>query len=628
MVKIIFSFFFLLLIISKCTESSGQDSIVNPPEPTEEPAVNELYELYCSRAETSFDADTVLKYSELAIEISDKSGGSASKAWALMGKGHLLAGRHSRAVECYIKAAQIYESENNMVGLAKVYTYLSNAYSSQQNHDNAKLYLRKAIKILEIEGDSITLASSLHNLAYEYYRVENYDSALILFDHAGQVYKRLDQIFGDAYCIGNSGLVYSKLEQFEKAEENLLIAIDILGDFGDERAIADFSNEYAYVLQRKGKMNEAIVASHRGLELANRNNITELKRDATFRLANIYTELKRYDSALYYQQQYHAYNDSIRNLETIQKIADQTTEYEVSRKQAEVDILEKNRQLQRTIIGGLIIIILLAGGLIVLIYLSLKRNRKLTKALEEQKIKLEVQSKELQQLNHIKDRFFSIISHDLRSPIASLSGISFLLKESRESDNEALLNQAVDYIDQSVLSLTGLLENLLNWALSQQGRFPYKEENIDLEELIQEVVKMFATVALSKDQTIHLDLESGILVSADRNTMMTIIRNLLSNATKFTPKGGTISIGLEKKGKDNAEIVVSDTGTGIPEEKLADLFKLKEDKSSRGTENEKGLGLGLNLVHEFVTTNRGTIRAESKVGEGTSFFLNFPRVNK
>jgi len=515
-----------------------------------------------------------------------------------------------------------------MVGLAKVYTYLSNAYSSQQNHDNAKLYLRKAIKILEIEGDSITLASSLHNLAYEYYRVENYDSALILFDHAGQVYKRLDQIFGDAYCIGNSGLVYSKLEQFEKAEENLLIAIDILGDFGDERAIADFSNEYAYVLQRKGKMNEAIVASHRGLELANRNNITELKRDATFRLANIYTELKRYDSALYYQQQYHAYNDSIRNLETIQKIADQTTEYEVSRKQAEVDILEKNRQLQRTIIGGLIIIILLAGGLIVLIYLSLKRNRKLTKALEEQKIKLEVQSKELQQLNHIKDRFFSIISHDLRSPIASLSGISFLLKESRESDNEALLNQAVDYIDQSVLSLTGLLENLLNWALSQQGRFPYKEENIDLEELIQEVVKMFATVALSKDQTIHLDLESGILVSADRNTMMTIIRNLLSNATKFTPKGGTISIGLEKKGKDNAEIVVSDTGTGIPEEKLADLFKLKEDKSSRGTENEKGLGLGLNLVHEFVTTNRGTIRAESKVGEGTSFFLNFPRVDK
>jgi len=109
MVKIIFSFFFLLLIISKCTESSGQDSIVNPPEPTEEPAVNELYELYCSRAETSFDADTVLKYSKLAIEISDKSGGSASKAWALMGKGHLLAGRHSRAVECYIKAAQIYE---------------------------------------------------------------------------------------------------------------------------------------------------------------------------------------------------------------------------------------------------------------------------------------------------------------------------------------------------------------------------------------------------------------------------------------------------------------------------------------------------------------------------------------
>ena len=198
-----------------------------------------------------------------------------------------------------------------------------------------------------------------------------------------------------------------------------------------------------------------------------------------------------------------------------------------------------------------------------------------------------------------------------------------MIKESLETNNKSMLNQVTDYIDQTVISLTGLLENLLNWALSQQGKFPYKEEPVELETLIKEVVKTFASVTLTKNQHIDLHLEPKLIIPADKNSMMTIIRNLVSNALKFSNTGETITITTITQKKKVAEIRIADNGIGIPEEKIRTLFKLKENKSSRGTENEKGIGLGLSLVHEFVKLNKGTIRAESKVGEGTTFILQF-----
>lgn len=581
------------------------------------------YEFVCDVAQHATNADTIIYYSSLALSLAESSGFDFARPLVLKGKGYLKKGNSVLALECFTKAADYYSSPQNNSGLATVYLYIAMTYFIQENYDNFKIYIKRAINLYELEEDSIRLASAMHNLGQGYYEIHQYDSALLLYDQTKVIYQNLNDKRGEAYCIGNSGLVYSKLDQLDRAAVNLLKAIKILENYGDEWAIGDFTKEYAFVLQREGKTKEAIEYSHISLGLAYKNNITELKRDASYRLAKIYEQNKQYDSALYYQIKYYTFSESIRNLETVQKTADLRTEFEVQRKQAEVDFLEKNRILQRTIIAGLILIVVLAIGLILLIFLSLRRNKRLTKALEERKVQLEIQSKELQELNHIKDRFFSIISHDLRSPIASLGGISYLIKESQETDNRAILNQATEYIDQSVVTLTGLLENLLNWALSQQGKFPFKEERIDLKELIEEVVRIFASVALSKNQSIDLDLTAGLVVSADKNTMMTVIRNLLSNATKFTDKGGIIQISSHKN-NGNAEIIVSDEGIGIPEDKLENIFKLKEDKSSRGTDNEKGLGLGLSLVHEFVTTNKGAIRVESKVGVGTSFYVTFP----
>jgi two-component system NtrC family sensor kinase len=584
------------------------------------------YELLCEIASNSDDADIILKYSEHAVILAEKLKVSPARPTVFKGIGYLNSGKLASALECFLKAANYYKADKNNIGLATAYLYISEAYNKQQNHDNEKYYLKNAIEIFKKENDSVRLASALHNLGYANYSMGQYDTALILFSKTSEIYQKLGSPAEYAYCLGNTGLVYSRQSKFDKAEYNLLKAIEILNEYGDEYAVTEYMIEYADVLQHKGEINKALACAIKSYDNAVRNSIIELERDASYRLAQLYQVSGKYDSAFHYQSLYISYNDNIKNYENIQKMADLRTEFEVAKKQAEVDVLQKNKVIQLTVIGGLILVLLLAGGLIVLYYSSLKRSRKLSAALDERRILLELQSTELKELNRIKDKFFSVISHDLRGPISSIGGISYMIKESLENNNPALLHEITSYIDQTVFSLTGLLENLLDWAQSQQGKFPYLEENIDTKTIITESVKLFSTIILSKNIRVDLKLKAKLMISSDRNSMMMIIRNLLSNAFKFTGKGGIVSISTSITPEREAKIVVTDNGMGIPAEKIHWLFDFKENKSTFGTEREKGIGLGLNLVHEFVKLNKGSIEVQSTVGKGTSFILRFPAI--
>lgn len=584
------------------------------------------YDILASIVTNSVDADTIIKYSEEAIQLAGKLRKSPARPTVYKGIGYLNSGKLASALECFMKAANYYKDDHNNIGLATVYVYISETYNIQGNHDNEIHYLKNAIDIFREEKDSVNLASSLHNLGYANYSVGHYDTALILFKNTGEIYQKLGYQTEYAYCLGNSGLVYSRQSDIDKAEDFLLRAIEMLKEQGDEYGIIEYMIEYASVLQRKGEIKSALIYANQSFSSAIKNSILELQRDAAYRLAQIYKTSGKYDSAFHYQSLYINANDSINSNENIQKMADLRTEYEVSQKQAEVDVLQKNKVIQLIVIGSLMLVLLLAGGLILLYYYNLKRLRRLTAALDERRSLLEKQSMELKELNRIKDKFFSVISHDLRGPISSIGGISYMIKESLEHDNPALLHEITEYIDQTVFSLTGLLENLLNWAQNQQGRFPYVEEKIDTKEMIGEVIKLFSTITILKDIRITLKIKSKIFISGDRNSMMMIIRNLLSNAFKFTHSGGNVSVTTSLTPEGMAEIIVADNGTGIPAEKIPWLFDFKENKSTYGTEKEKGIGLGLNLVHEFVKLNKGTIEVESTVGKGTSFILRFPAV--
>jgi two-component system, NtrC family, sensor kinase len=599
------------------------DSLVYLIEHTSIPDDQEKYVILCSIAQNSDDAGVIIKYSSMAIKLADDLGISQAAPTAMKGIGYLNSGKLTLALECFLKSANLYKTEGNPIGLASVYTYISETYNMQENHRNEVLYLKYAIAIFRKEKDSVNLASALHNLGYANYSMNQYDTALSLFNLTADIYQKLGYRQQYAYCLGNAGLVYSRKMELDLAERNLTSAIEILKPLHDEYAVTQYLIEYATVLQHKGNIKIALEYAQKGYAYARNNDIMDFERDASYRLAQLFIASERFDSACHYQSLFINLNDSIKNYSNVQKMADLRTEFEVAKKQSEVDVLEKNRMIQQIVIISLGLILLLMVWLMILYYTNLKKLRRLNDIVEERRLLLEKQSTELKELNRIKDKFFSLISHDLRSPISAIGGISHLIRESIEENNPVILNEITGYIDQTVFSLTGLLENLLNWAQTQQEKVFYQEEKLDVHELMSEALAVFSTVAILKNIQIKHNLKPGLTITGDRNSIMMIMRNLLSNALKFTGNGGIVNISVSTGSMGKTSIVVSDNGVGIEKERLGTLFQFKEDKSTYGTDREKGVGLGLNVVYEFVKINKGTIEVESIVGKGTKFVLQF-----
>jgi serine phosphatase RsbU (regulator of sigma subunit)/Tfp pilus assembly protein PilF len=376
------------------------------------------FKLLCEIATRSTDADTILKYSEQAIKLAEKLNVNPARPTVLKGSVYLYAGKLASALECFVKAADYYKQDHNNIGMGIVYIYISEVYNQQENPDNAKYYLKNAIEIFRKENDSIYLASAYHDLGYVNYRIGQYDTALIIFSKTSEIYQRLGYLTEYAVCLGNSGLTYSRQSEFQKAEDYLLRAIDILtkqAEKGDERAVTEYLIEYADILQHKGEIKKAIATATESFDKASKNSLLEFERDAAFRLSKLYQISGKYDSAYHFQSIYINANDSIKSVKNIQKMADLRTEFEVAKKQVEVDVLKKNKLIQIIVIFGLVLILFLAIGLILVYYYSLKRSKRLSAALDERRILLEKQGKELkeqrEELRQQKEEIISSINY-------------------------------------------------------------------------------------------------------------------------------------------------------------------------------------------------------------------------
>jgi signal transduction histidine kinase/ActR/RegA family two-component response regulator len=228
----------------------------------------------------------------------------------------------------------------------------------------------------------------------------------------------------------------------------------------------------------------------------------------------------------------------------------------------------------------------------------------------------------LEELNRTKDRLFSIIGHDLRSPIAGIGSLLDLASMETEENNYSRIKEYTSLMKKSAGMTIDLLDNLLNWSRSQNNSLQVKKELFLINQLIEDNLAFFNNVSKQKNIEIIFNSgkEAGMLVIADKIMITTVLRNLINNAIKFTPRNGRITIGTRYTGED-VEISVSDTGVGIKEEDQTRLFNFTTNTSTYGTEGEKGTGLGLVLCRDFVEKNDGTIWVESLYGKGTTFYF-------
>ena len=240
------------------------------------------------------------------------------------------------------------------------------------------------------------------------------------------------------------------------------------------------------------------------------------------------------------------------------------------------------------------------------------------------KRKIELQAKELAQSNALKDKMFSVISHDLRSPVGSIKQtLDFISSGMLEPGEEIFMDTIKDLARTSDEAYI-LLENLLGWAKSQSNILKVIPENIHLNPLVNGVIGLLKLNFESKKIRIENKIPAQTVVYADMQMVNSIVRNLLSNALKFTPENGLISISSTLKGKD-VEISVTDTGVGISEADLKRIFNPGNPLKTYGTNNESGSGLGLTLCNDFVEKNGGQIQVESEPGKGSTFTFSLPR---
>jgi len=253
----------------------------------------------------------------------------------------------------------------------------------------------------------------------------------------------------------------------------------------------------------------------------------------------------------------------------------------------------------------------------------LKANENLQLSAED----LSNKNKKLQDMNMAKDQFFSVLSHDLRSPLSALQGFTSLLLERGNAENENKWRYYVENIKNSSDTLDKLLNNLLEWSRSQSNQIKYQPEEFKLKDLMESVCYYLKHPADLKGVMLINSVDEKHTVYADFNMIFTVMRNLVSNAIKFSFRSNPVIIVSEEIG-NKMKLMVVDEGTGMPPESVEKLFQIGETFSEPGTNRETGTGLGLVICKEFVTKNKGKIGVESEQGSGSTFWISLPKKTK
>lgn len=619
MIRVPITIILVLLFFCSLGQNTPKDSVLNLINNSEATGEN-LLRAYHYLSQNAKSPEEELQYGSELLRLSENQRNQEFiiRAKKRIGVAHRLMGNVVESLESLFEGAdEAAENDDLKELLAEMYAEISTTYTLNGDSKNALQYGSKTIEILRALGSDQRLALTLLNTGYDYYLINNFDSAIAYYNESEPILKELELTLGLAYLIGNRALVYWKQGNLNTAKKDLFLAINMLKPLEDRYGMADYYNQLGNIFLEEGDDKEAIIYTMRGLEMAKEEGLKEQVRDASYLLFQLNRSIGDHEIAADYLIQHYAYRDSIQNLETTQEIANLRTEFEVGQKQAEVDLLLQQRRSNQMImiIGGITLFIVIC--LVIIVFIYYKTKVKLNTQLEEQK-------NSLISLNNTKDKFFSIISHDLRGPVGVLSGLVSITKYFIDDKKTDQLREMMDKMEHSVDRLVKLLDNLLHWALQQQGHFPYVPDSYSVKTLLTDAQDLFTDMAASKDIHVEIKVEDDFEIYVDKNTSNAIFRNLLNNAIKFTPKGGSVTITAELNGSQMGHILFQDSGVGMPEDKVKHLFELNEGKSTKGTSGESGLGLGLQLVNDFVNINKGQIAVASTVGQGTTFTVELP----
>jgi len=611
---------------------------------------NEILELLM-KSEREYDIQKALQYSEEALFLADSINVKSlcCKALRINASAWKKWGDPYKAIEKLSKALTIGNETNNQDEVAMVYLEIGEAYRAMGSHLLANENFYRALSLLSVLNDSAGLAVVYNRLSANYFeRFFNYPAFNTLFKSnqlnedtlnrllAGEEYLKnlsdsltISLNLSDALAskleltdisISNKTIYAAWLNSIGRRSEALHIYKELLVTLGEQSYHPDLPLvliNTGWLYRYSDQADLAIECGEKAMLMAQKNKILRYVMMANELLESLYAEKGDYYKAYSSLQVFNKARENILKADFELRLQVAQLEQKSAQRESELNLQKLN--FQYSVIVSVVIILLLVVFSLILIG-QLRKKRVLLKALNEKNLVISRQNEELFISNAEKDKFFSIIAHDLKTPFNAILGFSQLLLEEVRERKIKELEEYADLVMQSSVSAHNLLDNLLEWSRSKTGRISFAPMEHNLQQMVSEVTAMLKNAAEQKGISLKTEIDGQTNVFCDASMIDTVMRNLISNSIKFTGFGGEITIAA--KGKNGvAEISVKDSGVGMNQKQIEALFDISQNQTTKGTHNETGTGLGLILSKEFIEKHGQKIWVESEPGKGSTFYF-------
>lgn len=552
----------------------------------------------------------------------------------LLASNTIFAQNANQKIDEYVKQAADYELNGDFNQAAFYYDKVANAYWQQNSTDNAVLYFNKALTNSKKIGNTNGIKVIYTNLGLIYSDVDNHKLASESFQEALSASRKLGRKTDIATSLLNLSNEQIDLGDYSGAEKSLTEAQRIAQELNDPKILKNCYFNYNKLYEKLGNQTKAAEYFNLFAMLSKKIQTEELKVkeqkakemvDSAGRVVQQISAEKDYTNRKLAEtnEELQQKENTLKEVEKITR--EQQMQIELLNTEMQLrDAQLKHQKLLQKVYIGLILISLLFTALVFYAYTEKKKANRLLKEKNTeilvQKEELSEQADQLRNLNALKDKVFSIIAHDLRSPLFSLITMLNIAKEGHFTEDS--FKSIIGELSINVNHTTSLLENLLTWARNQMHGTKVNTVNFDFKGLVDSRIGMLEERAHQKEITIINQLSQNLFVHADKDMTEIVFRNIVSNSIKFCNAGDKVRI-WSMNSDGAVTICVEDTGVGIQPDVMDKLFGT-QISSTPGTRNEKGTGLGLILCKEFITMNSGEIWAESQVDKGSKFFFTLP----
>jgi len=518
----------------------------------------------------------------------------------------------------------------------------------------------EALKIDRQLGDNKEISNCLNNIGAITFEQKKFDDALKSFKEAYAYSTKINYTIGMNRSLNNIAFCFLRLKKLDSARHYTQRSINeftnsnfapfskrLLGDIALEEKnygealgyyedclrsavvqknnflVASTQYRIAKTYNKLKNPDKALQILFQNIEVAKKYNYKSELESSYLVMAESYSLKNDLAKAMEYQTLHYQLKDSLSEQRRGELTEIIQSKYQSEIKNAQIELLTRDSLIKGNELKAQRILMYVGIGILIVLAIlifnllqSNQRNKMANSLLSKQNELINDQSNQLEALNKTKDKILSIISHDMRSPLAGLKGIVNLMSTDSISQEEFIevsknLRKNLDYVYND-------LDNLLHWANAQVKGIRPQFERVSVQEVVMEKVNLFAEVAKNKSIQIDLNIAANLYVWADINHLRLVFRNLLSNAIKFSAPHSKIEVNAFDEGKI-VRMEVKDFGIGMSEEEIQKLFMIENHFTRMGTQNEKGIGLGLILVKEFVETNKGSIAVQSHERKGTTF---------